>query len=142
MIGSRPCLTRRLRRAVKTVPDSLFIAGHPGTTDEDMLNLALWLKADGFRADQVQNFYPTPMATATAMYYSESDPFTVLIETVRQCPLLDTEVSDALQSVLAIPRSRQLADAATSAAADEPNGFDRQHPPTPGTAHSIFRASR
>ena len=51
-----------------------FIAGHPGTTDEDMLNLALWLKANGFRADQVQNFYPTPMATATAMYYSESDP--------------------------------------------------------------------
>ena len=60
-----------------------------------MLNLALWLKANGFRADQVQNFYPTPMATATAMYYSESDPFTVLIETVRQYPLLDTEVSDA-----------------------------------------------
>jgi radical SAM superfamily enzyme YgiQ (UPF0313 family) len=51
-----------------------FIAGHPGTTDEDMLNLALWLKSHGFRADQVQNFYPTPMATATAMYYSASDP--------------------------------------------------------------------
>ena len=72
-----------------------FIAGHPGTTDEDMLNLALWLKANGFRADQVQNLYPTPMATATAMYYSESDPLHRLIETVRQYPLLDTEVSDA-----------------------------------------------
>ena len=51
-----------------------FIAGHPGTTDEDMLNLALWLKRNGFRADQVQNFYPSPMANATAMYYSGKNP--------------------------------------------------------------------
>ena len=51
-----------------------FIAGHPGTTDKDMLNLACWLKANGFRADQVQNFYPSPMATATAMYYSARNP--------------------------------------------------------------------
>jgi uncharacterized radical SAM protein YgiQ len=47
-----------------------FIAAHPGTTDEDMLHLALWLKAHGFRADQVQAFYPSPMATATAMYHT------------------------------------------------------------------------
>jgi uncharacterized radical SAM protein YgiQ len=51
-----------------------FIAAHPGTTDEDMMNLALWLKQHGFRADQVQNFYPSPMATATAMYYSKKNP--------------------------------------------------------------------
>ena len=51
-----------------------FIAGHPGTTDEDMLNLASWLKANGFRADQVQTFYPSPMATATAMYHSTKNP--------------------------------------------------------------------
>jgi len=51
-----------------------FIAGHPGTTDDDMLNLARWLKENGFRADQVQTFYPSPMATATAMYYSERNP--------------------------------------------------------------------
>ena len=51
-----------------------FIAAHPGTTDEDMLNLALWLKANGFKADQVQNFYPSPMATATAMYHSGKNP--------------------------------------------------------------------
>ncbi|MEY2619972.1 MAG: hypothetical protein RL522_2974 [Pseudomonadota bacterium] len=47
-----------------------FIAAHPGTRDEDMMNLALWLKQNGFRADQVQTFYPSPMATATAMYHS------------------------------------------------------------------------
>ena len=51
-----------------------FIAAHPGTTDEDMMNLALWLKRYGFRADQVQNFYPSPMATATAMYYTGKNP--------------------------------------------------------------------
>ncbi|NBZ89147.1 YgiQ family radical SAM protein [Stagnihabitans tardus] len=47
-----------------------FIAAHPGTTDEDMLNLALWLKKNKYRADQVQTFLPSPMATATAMYHT------------------------------------------------------------------------
>ncbi|MEZ5514627.1 MAG: YgiQ family radical SAM protein [Steroidobacteraceae bacterium] len=51
-----------------------FIAAHPGTTDEDMLELALWLKQNGFRADQVQAFLPAPMATATAMYHSHKNP--------------------------------------------------------------------
>ena len=51
-----------------------FIAAHPGTTDDDMMNLALWLKRNGFRADQVQNFYPSPMATATAMYHTGKNP--------------------------------------------------------------------
>ncbi|MFC1696587.1 YgiQ family radical SAM protein, partial [Pseudomonadota bacterium] len=51
-----------------------FIAAHPGTTDEDMINLALWLKRNGFTADQVQAFYPSPMATATAMYHSGKNP--------------------------------------------------------------------
>ena len=51
-----------------------FIAAHPGTADEDMMNLALWLKRNGFRADQVQTFYPSPMATATAMYHSGKNP--------------------------------------------------------------------
>jgi len=51
-----------------------FIAAHPGTTDQDMLNLALWLKKNGFRADQVQTFLPSPMATATAMYHTGKNP--------------------------------------------------------------------
>jgi len=51
-----------------------FIAAHPGTRDEDMMNLALWLKKNGFRADQVQTFYPSPMATATAMYHTGLNP--------------------------------------------------------------------
>ena len=51
-----------------------FIAAHPGTTDEDMLELAIWLKRNGFRADQVQAFLPSPMASATAMYHSGKNP--------------------------------------------------------------------
>jgi uncharacterized radical SAM protein YgiQ len=51
-----------------------FIAAHPGTTDEDMMELALWLKRNGFRADQVQAFLPSPMATATAMYHTARNP--------------------------------------------------------------------
>jgi uncharacterized radical SAM protein YgiQ len=51
-----------------------FIAAHPGTSDTDMLELALWLKKNGFRADQVQAFLPAPMATATAMYHSAKNP--------------------------------------------------------------------
>lgn len=51
-----------------------FIAAHPGSDDEDMLNLSLWLKERNFKPDQVQTFYPSPMALATAMYYSERNP--------------------------------------------------------------------
>jgi hypothetical protein len=48
-----------------------FISAHPGTTDKDMVNLALWLKERDFKLDQVQNFYPSPMANATTIYHTE-----------------------------------------------------------------------
>jgi uncharacterized radical SAM protein YgiQ len=51
-----------------------FIAAHPGTTDQDMLNLAIWLKKNNFRLDQVQTFLPTPMALASTMYHTERNP--------------------------------------------------------------------
>jgi hypothetical protein len=51
-----------------------FIAAHPGCTDEDMLNLALWLKKNDFKLDQVQTFMPTPMAMATTMYHTRKNP--------------------------------------------------------------------
>lgn len=51
-----------------------FISAHPGTCDEDMLQLALWLKKNDFRLDQVQAFLPTPLALASAMYHSEKNP--------------------------------------------------------------------
>ena len=51
-----------------------FIAAHPGSSDDEMLQLALWLKDNRFRVDQVQTFYPSPMALATAMYHSGRNP--------------------------------------------------------------------
>ena len=51
-----------------------FIAAHPGTSDEDMMNLALWLKKNNFRLDQVQTFMPTPMALATTMWHTGRNP--------------------------------------------------------------------
>jgi len=48
-----------------------FISAHPGTKDEDMVNMALWLKSNDFKLDQVQNFYPSPMANATTIYHTE-----------------------------------------------------------------------
>lgn len=66
-----------------------FIAAHPGTTDEDMLNLALWLKKNNFRLDQVQTFMPTPMALATTMYHTRKNPLrkvtadSEIVDTVR-----------------------------------------------------------
>ncbi|MBB6134542.1 putative radical SAM protein YgiQ [Massilia aurea] len=57
-----------------------FIAAHPGSTDEDMLNLALWLKKNNFKLDQVQTFTPTPMAMATTMYHSRRNPLAKVTE--------------------------------------------------------------
>ncbi len=50
-----------------------FISAHPGTTNLDMVNLALWLKQRNFKLDQVQNFYPSPLANATTIYHTEID---------------------------------------------------------------------
>ncbi len=60
-----------------------FIAAHPGTTNGDMLNLALWLKKNKFRPDQVQAFLPTPMATASAMYHSDRNTLRQITRTAR-----------------------------------------------------------
>lgn len=67
-----------------------FIAAHPGTTDKDMMNLAMWLKQNGFRADQVQNFYPSPMATATAMYHSGKNPLAKVSRDSNGVPIAKT----------------------------------------------------
>ena len=65
-----------------------FIAAHPGTTDEDMLELALWLKRSGFRLDQVQTFLPTPLALATAMWHTEKNPLRKVSSTSEAVPVV------------------------------------------------------
>jgi uncharacterized radical SAM protein YgiQ len=54
-----------------------FITGHPGSTLKDTIELALWLKARNMRPRQVQDFIPTPMAIATAMFFTGIDPLTM-----------------------------------------------------------------
>ncbi len=70
-----------------------FIAAHPGTTDADMLNLALWLKANGFRVDQVQTYLPTPMALSSAMYHTGRNP----LKPVRRADAADLPTAKGLR---------------------------------------------
>ena len=67
-----------------------FIAAHPGTRDEDMLNLALWLKRNNFRLDQVQTFLPTPLAIATAMWHTEKNPLRKVGQDSETVPIVRT----------------------------------------------------
>ncbi len=53
-----------------------FIASHPASDLEAMINLAVFLKQNGYKPDQVQDFIPAPLDVATCMYYTGLDPFT------------------------------------------------------------------
>ena len=96
-----------------------FIAAHPGTTDEDMMNLALWLKKNRYRADQVQTFLPSPMATATAMYHTGVNPLRGVRRGAQRQGRGDqgAAAAPAAQGVPALSRSRELAAAARGAEA-------------------------
>ncbi len=74
-----------------------FISAHPGTTDEDMLNLALWLKRNGFRLDQVQAFLPTPLAIASAMYHTGRNPLKRITRNSERVPVVRGQRQRRLQ---------------------------------------------
>ena len=109
-----------------------FIAAHPGTTDEDMLNLALWLKKNNFRLDQVQTFLPTPMALATTMYHTERNPLKKLSrqDGEQRRHRAQRPPAQAAQGFPALPRPRQLAAAARGAEGNGPCRPDRQRQET------------
>ena len=109
-----------------------FIAAHPGTTDQDMVQLALWLKRNGFSADQVQAFLPSPMATATAMYHTGLNPLRRLRRRDPERVHIPKGLQGAppAQGLPALPRSRQLAPAARGPAPHGPRRPDRQPAPT------------
>lgn len=72
-----------------------FIASHPGSGVAEMIELALFLKARGYRPRQVQDFIPAPMDIATCMYHTGLDPMTMQpVQTVKK--LKDREVQRAL----------------------------------------------
>ena len=54
-----------------------LMSSHPGSTLDDALTLALYMKENGIRPEQVQDYYPTPGTASTVMYYTGLDPFTM-----------------------------------------------------------------
>ena len=139
--GSRNCSTSIRSEAGKEqylIP--YFIAAHPGTRDQDMLELALWLKKNGFRADQVQAFLPSPMATATAMYHSGKNPLKRVGRAQRRGRHPEGhQGAPPAQGIPALSRSGELAGAARGIEAHGPRGFDRQRQTAP---HSRLPADR
>src|SRR5262249_15014782 len=72
-----------------------FIASHPGSDTHAMIDLALFLKRNGYRPDQVQDFIPAPFDIATCIYYTGIDPFTKKEVTVARA-IRDRKVQRAL----------------------------------------------
>ena len=66
--------SRRVGKKQYTVP--YFIASHPGSGVEEMIDLALFLKRNSYKPDQVQDFIPSPFDIAACMYYTGLDPMT------------------------------------------------------------------
>jgi uncharacterized radical SAM protein YgiQ len=67
------CASEKTGKEQHLIP--YYISGHPGSTLDSMVGLALYLKGKGLRPRQVQDFIPTPMSMATSMYYTGKDPF-------------------------------------------------------------------
>jgi uncharacterized radical SAM protein YgiQ len=66
--------SRRVGKKQYTVP--YFIASHPGSGVEEMIELALFLKRNSYKPDQVQDFIPSPFDIAACMYHTGLDPMT------------------------------------------------------------------
>ena len=116
-----------------------FIASHPGTTDEDMLSLAIWLKENKFKLDQVQNFYPSPMATATTMYHTEVNALRKVTKDSEDVPSAKGEIHRRLHKAMLRyhdPKSfAQIRDALTKMGREDLIGRGPQHLVPPETAN-------
>ncbi|WP_438862989.1 YgiQ family radical SAM protein [Neptunicella sp.] len=119
-----------------------FIASHPGTTDEDMINLALWLKENKFKLDQVQNFYPSPMASATTMYHSGVDSLRKVKKDSDEVPSAKGEIHRRLHKALLRyhdPKSwPQIRQALVKMGREELIGRGPQHLVPPETAQEKY----
>ena len=115
-----------------------FIASHPGTTDEDMLSLAIWLKENKFKLDQVQNFYPSPMATATTMYHTEVNSLRKVTKDSEEVPSAKGEIHRRLHKAMLRyhdPKNfAQIREALTRMGREDLIGRGPQHLVPPETA--------
>ena len=123
-----------------------FIASHPGTTDEDMLNLAIWLKENKFKLDQVQNFYPSPMATATTMYHTEVDSSKKVKKDSEHVPSAKGEIHRRLHKAMLRyhdPKNfAQIRDALVKMGREDLIGRGPQHLVPPETADEKRQKAR
>ena len=102
-----------------------FIASHPGSTVEDMIDLALFLKARGYRPRQVQDFIPAPMDIATCMHYTGLDPISMKpVHTVRK--LRDRQTQRALMQFFAPENYFTVREALLDAGRQDLIGSGRQ----------------
>lgn len=110
---------KRFYRYTKAVSKEQYLvpylmSSHPGSTLKDAVELALFLKAEHIRPEQVQDFYPTPGTISTCMFYTGLDPYTMKVVYV---PRTDRE--KAMQRALLQyfnPKNRELVLAALKAA--------------------------
>ena len=105
-------LTQKAGKEQYLVP--YFISSHPGSTLKDAVALALWLKENHIRPEQVQDFYPTPGTVSTCMYYTGADPFTGAPIYVARDPMEKAMQRALLQPHL--PKNRELARTALAKA--------------------------
>ncbi|MEZ4293112.1 MAG: DUF3362 domain-containing protein, partial [Myxococcota bacterium] len=134
-----------------------FIASHPGSETEDMIELALFLKARGYRPRQVQDFIPAPMDIATCMYWTGIDPLTMQpVATAKR--LRDRTVQRALLQYFAPENWATVRDALVRAGREDligdgpeclipsrppaPRRNDRDDPSAGGGRAGYRRASR
>jgi uncharacterized radical SAM protein YgiQ len=85
-----------------------LMSSHPGSTLNDAIELALYLKKNRIRPEQVQDFYPTPGTISTAMFYTELDPYTLKPVYVAKTPEEKAMQRVLLQYYKAENRSRVI----------------------------------
>lgn len=102
---------RRFYELTKSVNKEQFLvpylmSSHPGSTIKDAIELSLFLKKEGLRPEQVQDFYPTPGTVSTCMYYTGLDPFTMKEIYTAKTPEEKAEQRALLQYFL--PQNREI----------------------------------
>ena len=115
-----------------------FIASHPGSDLDAMIDLAVFLKRNGYRPDQVQDFIPAPFDVATAMYYTGIDPFTKKPVHVAKA----TARPQTAAGADAVLQAGELLRSPRSAAASGPKRPDRQRLRLPDPIDPAARGPR
>jgi uncharacterized radical SAM protein YgiQ len=144
-------MTKKLGKEQYLVP--YLMSSHPGSKMEDAVALAVFLKKNKLRPEQVQDFYPTPGTASTAMFYTGIDPFTmspVYIpkspeEKRRQRALLQfyrPELKTLLLQTLHEMKRTDLIGTGPDCLVAPDAQYMREHPPTRGKQKKTSKDTR